>query len=138
LASTEPPEQAPPADLAAAEASPPSPLTLVTRALVAIYKEQFGRGPRNAHSHYSGPNAITCFLEGTLTPVEKSLAARGQTERLRDIRLFFQYEAESAFRSAVEAATGRKVVGFLSAIDAEADIATEVFVFEPERSADNP
>ena len=84
-------------------------LTQITRAMVAIYKEQFGRGPRHAHSHYAGANAIVCFLEGTLTPLERKLADEGEHQRLRDIRIWFQYTAEDAFCAAVEAATGRQV-----------------------------
>jgi uncharacterized protein YbcI len=106
-------------------------LTQITRAMVAIYKEQFGRGPRHAHSHYSGPNAVVCFLEGTLTPLERKLAEEGEHQRLREIRLWFQYSAEASFRGAVEAATGRKVVGFISGMDTVTDISIETFVLEP-------
>ena len=106
-------------------------LTRVTRAMVAIYKEQFGRGPRYAHSHFSGPDAITCFLEGSLTPVERTLASIGEDQRLRDIRLLFQYTAEEQFRGAVEAITGRTVIAFLSGMDTRADVATEVFMLGP-------
>jgi uncharacterized protein YbcI len=133
MAAINPPEQASPAPDHVGGEAPVSPLAMVTRAMVAIYKEQFGRGPRNAHSHWTGLDAITCFLEGTLTRVERSLAERGQNERLRDIRLFFQYSAEQQFRSAVEEITGRQVVAFLSAIDAEADVAIEVFVLRSEQ-----
>ncbi len=78
-------------------------LTAITRAMVAIYKDQFGRGPRYAHSHYVSGDSIVCFLEGSLTPVERTLAELGEHQRLRDIRLLFQYAAEDGFRSAVEA-----------------------------------
>jgi uncharacterized protein YbcI len=108
----------------------PGQLTQITRAMVAIYKEQFGRGPRYAHSHYAGPNAIVCFLEGTLTPLERSLADNGEHQRLRDIRLWFQYSAEDAFRGAVEAATGRRVTSFISGIDTATDISSETFMLE--------
>ena len=33
-------------------------------------------------------------------------------QRLRDMRMLFQYAAEDEFRSAVEAITGRKVTAF--------------------------
>jgi uncharacterized protein YbcI len=103
-------------------------LTQITRAMVAIYKEQFGRGPRFAHSHYAGPDAIVCLLEGSLTPIERTLASLGEHQRLRDMRMFFQYAAEVEFRGAVERILDRRVVGFLSGIDSEADIASETFI----------
>jgi uncharacterized protein YbcI len=106
-------------------------LTQITRAMVAIYKEQFGRGPKRAHTHYCGPDGITCFLEESLTPVEHQLVAIGEHQRLRDIRMLFQYTAEDSFREAIESITGRKVVAFLSSIDTNADVATETFLLEP-------
>jgi uncharacterized protein YbcI len=114
-----------------ARAQRPSQLTQITRAMVAIYKDQFGRGPRNAHTHYAGPDSIVCFLEGSLTPVERRLAEIGEDPRLRDIRLLFQYAAEDSFRSVVEAITGRRVVAFISGIDTKADISSEIFLLEP-------
>jgi uncharacterized protein YbcI len=108
-----------------------SQLTQISRAMVAIYKDQFGRGPRHAHTHYAASDTIISVLEGSLTPIERTLAGLGETQRLRDIRLLFQYAAEDQFRSAVETITGRRVVAFISGLDAEADVSTEVFVLEP-------
>jgi uncharacterized protein YbcI len=106
-------------------------LTQITRAMVSIYKHQFGRGPNFAHSYYAGSNAIVCLLEGTLTPVEKSLAAMGEIQQLQNLRQLFQAAAEDEFRAAVEEITGRDVVSFLSANDIKSDIASEMFVFAP-------
>jgi uncharacterized protein YbcI len=108
----------------------PGQLTQVTRAMVAIYKDQFGRGPTHARSHYAGPDMIVCALEDTLTPIERTLVALGEHQRLRDIRALFQHTAEDTFRSAVEGITGRKVVAFSSGFDTRADVATEVFLLE--------
>jgi uncharacterized protein YbcI len=108
----------------------PGQLTQVTRAMVAIYKDQFGRGPTHARSHYAGPDMIVCALEDTLTPIERTLVSLGEHQRLRDIRALFQHTAEDTFRSAVEEITGRKVVAFSSGFDTNADVATEVFLLE--------
>jgi uncharacterized protein YbcI len=120
-----------PAENDGQDASRPSQLTRITRALVAIYKDQFGRGPRYAHSHFAGPDSIVCFLEGSLTPVERTLAEIGEDQRLRDLRLLFQYAAEDDFRSAVESITGRRVVAFISGLDTKADVSSETFVLQP-------
>jgi uncharacterized protein YbcI len=108
----------------------PGQLTQVTRAMVAIYKDQFGRGPTHARSHYAGPDMVVCALEDTLTPIERTLVSLGEHQRLRDIRALFQHTAEDTFRSAVEDITGRKVVAFTSGFDTNADVATETFLFE--------
>ena len=132
MATSEPPEEG----TTGAPDSQSGQLTQITRAMVWIYKEQFGRGPRHAHSHYTGPNAITCFLEGTLTPLERGLAAAGEQQRLRDMRLWFQYSAEDAFREAVEAITGRQVIAFISGIDVGVDVSLETFCFSPVGASD--
>ena len=108
-----------------------SQLVQVSRAMIAIYKEQFGRGPERARSYYAGPDCIVCLLEKTLTPVERSLQTMDEHQRLRDIRMLFQYTAEKQFCGAVEEITGRRVVAFISGIDTHADVASEQFIFEP-------
>jgi uncharacterized protein YbcI len=75
---------------------------------------------------------IVCLLEGSLTPIERTLANLGEHQRLRDIRMLFQYAAEDSFRSAVETVTGRRVIAFISGLDTRADVSTEVFVLEPQ------
>jgi uncharacterized protein YbcI len=109
----------------------PGELTQITRAMVAIYKDQFGRGPEHAHSYYAGANTIICVLEGTLTPVEQTLAKMGEQHELQNIRQLFQAAAESTFRAAVEEITGRQVVSSMSANDVKTDRASEIFVFAP-------
>lgn len=104
----------------------------VSNAMVRIYKEQFGRGPTKARTSFAGPNALLVTLEDSLTPAERSLAAMGEHQRLRDVRLFFQYATEGKFRQTVEKLTGRRVRAFVSGLDAEQDVSCEVFYFEPE------
>jgi uncharacterized protein YbcI len=106
-------------------------LPRVTSAVVRIYKEQFGRGPVNARTYYAGNDTLICLLADTLTPVERSMRDIGEQQRLRDIRLMFQYAAEDKFRAAVEEATGRRVLSFMSALDVVRDLASEIFILEP-------
>jgi uncharacterized protein YbcI len=105
----------------------------VSNVMVRLYKDQFGRGPTQARAHWSGPNALTVFLEDTLTPAERNLVKMGEHERLRETRMFFQYATVREFCEPVEAITGRKVRSFLSAIDTETDgLCLETFVLHPE------
>jgi uncharacterized protein YbcI len=55
----------------------------------------------------------------------------GEQQRLRDIRVMFQHATEPQFRAAVEQITGRRVIGFMSGIDVEHDLSSEVFTLEP-------
>ncbi len=49
--------------------------------------------------------------------------------------MFFQHASDAAFTGTVEEITGRKVRAFVSGMDTEQDVATEVFYLEPIPSA---
>jgi len=104
----------------------------ISDAMIRVYTEQFGASPDRAHSHYVGLDAIACFLRGTLTPAERRLTTLDEHQRLRDMRMLFQYTAEDEFRLAVEDITGRTVIAFISGIDTKSDIASEIFMLEPQ------
>jgi uncharacterized protein YbcI len=107
-------------------------LTLaVSNAMVRIYKEQFGRGPTRARTDFAGPNTLVCTLQESLTPAERSMVRLREYQRLRDVRMFFQHAIEDEFRTTVEQITGRKVWAFVSGMDVEQDVATEIFYLEP-------
>jgi uncharacterized protein YbcI len=105
----------------------------ISNEMVRMYKEQFGRGPTKARTNWSGTEVITVVLEDTLTPAERNLVKMGEHQRLRDLRLFFQYSSVREFCEPIERLTGRRVRAFISGIDTEADgLAMEVFVLHPE------
>jgi uncharacterized protein YbcI len=113
----------------APEASEPSTSQLmqVSRALMRVYKEYLGRGPDRGHTYYAGGNAIVCFLEGTLTPVERTLSTISAHQRLRDTRTLILDAAEAEMCRLVEHITGRTVLASTSGFDVRADVATEAF-----------
>jgi hypothetical protein len=59
------------------------------------------------------------------------MAAAGEHERLRDLRMHFQYLNETEFVRTVEQITGRKVRAFVSGIDTKRDVSAELFYLEP-------
>jgi uncharacterized protein YbcI len=100
--------------------------------MVRVFKDQFGRGPTRARSHWAGPDTIVVILEDTLTPAERSLVRLGEHQRLRDLRTFFQYASVRRLCEPVERLTGRKVQAFFSQIDPVAEgMAVETFVLHP-------
>jgi uncharacterized protein YbcI len=109
-----------------------SSLAEISREIVRIYKEQFGRGPTKARTDFAGPNLIVCTVEDSLTPVERKMAAMGDHQRLRDLRLYFQHAAEREFIEVIERAVGRKVRAFISGMDTSKDVAAELFYLESE------
>src|SRR3954447_25717596 len=84
-------------------------LAQVSNEMVRIYKEQFGRGPTKTRTYWCGDDVLTCVLEDTLTPAERTLVGMGEHQRLRDMRIFFQYASEAEFREPIERLTGRTV-----------------------------
>ena len=105
----------------------------ISNEMVRIYKERFGRGPTKTRTQWAGPDVVVVTLEDTLTPVERSLVALGEHQRLRDLRMFFQYATVPEFCEPVERLTGRKVRAFISGIDTEVDgVSTEMFFMHPQ------
>jgi uncharacterized protein YbcI len=112
-----------------------SDLADISREMVRLYKEQFGRGPTKAKTNYAGPDVILCTLEDSFTPAERKLAEMGEHQRLRDTRLYFQHATSEDFRSIIERVLGRKVRAFNSGVDTETDVSVEVFHLEPAADA---
>jgi uncharacterized protein YbcI len=102
----------------------------ISRGMVRLYKEQFGRGPTKARTEFAGPDIVISTLEDTFTPAERRLAEMGEHQRLRDTRTFFQHASEPEFRAVVERALDRRVRAFVSGIDTEQDVSTEIFYLE--------
>jgi uncharacterized protein YbcI len=108
-----------------------SQLMQISRALMRVYKEYLGRGPDRAHTHYAGSDSLVCFLEGTLTPVERTLTTIAAHQRLRETRTLIQDAAEAEMCRLVEVITGRAVTASTSGFDVRADVATEAFRLGP-------
>ena len=107
----------------------------ISRAIVELYKVQFGRGPETVSSRFAGPDTLITLLGNTLTPVERTMRDMGEEQRLRNIRTMFQYSTEEKFRAIVEEMTGRRVVAFMSGIDVARDVSCEVFTLVPSSEA---
>ena len=103
--------------------------------MVALHKEQFGRGPTRARSNFAGADTLVCVLDDALLPAELKLTALGDAGRVRDARTAYQAATADDFISAVERIVGRKVRAFASGIDPDASTVFETFVFDPEVSS---
>jgi uncharacterized protein YbcI len=98
--------------------------------MVALYKDQLGRGPTRARADWAGDNALIVTLEDSLTRPERRLVEMGEDARLRDQRTFSQYATIDDFVGVVERLTARKVRAFVSGIDTRADVCSEVFYLD--------
>jgi uncharacterized protein YbcI len=107
-----------------------SVLAEVSREMVRLYKDQFGRGPTRARSNFAGPDTLICTLEDTFTPAEQRLSEMGEDQRLRDTRLYFQHATEAQFCEVIERVLGRRVRAFISGLDTSHDVSAEIFYLE--------
>ena|SRR5215218_9120606 len=110
--------------------APDSVRAEISREMVRLYKEQFGRGPTKVKTDFAGPDVVVCTLEDSFTPAERSLVEMGEHQRMRDTRLYFQHASEEEFRTTIERILGRKVRAFLSGLDTASDVSAEVFYLD--------
>ena len=106
-------------------------LTEISNTMVALHKEQFGRGPTGARAHFAGPDMLVCVLHDALLPAERALVEMGEQQRVAESRLFMQNASGERFVSEVERIVGRKVASFTSATDPDRALVIEFAIFEP-------
>jgi uncharacterized protein YbcI len=110
-------------------------LAAISSAMVALHKEQFGRGPRRARTEFAGPDAVVCVLDDVLLPAEHRMVAMGDQQRVRESRMYLQVATSDEFVHALEEILGRQVRAFASATDPDSDVVFEIFALEPEGGA---
>jgi len=103
----------------------------ISREMVRLYKDLFGRGPTKARTDFFGQDALICTLENSFTVAERALVENGEHQRLRDTRMYFQHATEEEFRGVIERILDRKVTAFVSGLDAREDLSVEIFYLEP-------
>jgi uncharacterized protein YbcI len=101
----------------------------VTKDLVRLHSEYYGKGPTKAHS-YMVSDTVVSILEGGFTTVEATLIAEGKSRAVHEVRRSFQAAMEDRFRGVVESATGRRVIAYLSQTHTDPDLAVELFVLD--------
>src|SRR3954451_4066112 len=99
---------------------------LITR----LHRDHYGRGATTTRVVYQR-NYLTVYLEDIYTKIERTLIDAGRQESVKNTRQEFQMAMRKPFVEAVEEATGRKVIAFMSQVHFDPDMAAEVFVLEP-------
>jgi uncharacterized protein YbcI len=103
----------------------------ISNAITRLHRDHYGRGATTTRTIIQR-NYVVCFLEDIYTPVERTLIEAGRTEAVRETRNIFQDAMGPRFKEAVEEATGRSVIAFMSQVCFDPDMAAEVFVLEPQ------
>ena len=105
--------------------------TAVGNAIARLHREHYGRGATSVRTVLQRDYVIS-FLNDIYTPVERTLIEAGNQETVKETRQAFQMAMRGMFTEAVEQIMGRKVVGFMSQVHFEPDMAAEIFVLEPD------
>lgn len=116
---------------------PPTPgqmLAQITRDLVHLHTEYYGKGPTKAKSYLVTDMVVSVLHQG-FTAVERTLIDDDETDPVRQMRRQFQTTMKDRFVSVVEAQTGRKVIAYMSEVHFNPDVAVELFMLEPSAEA---
>lgn len=101
----------------------------ISRSMVHIHSKYYGRGPTRARTIWRDDVVVT-VLEDLFTAAEHTLVNSGHFGQVRATRQTFQDQIQPLMRQAVEEATGREVVAFMSQVSPQ-DVGLEFFMLRP-------
>ena len=121
------------------EASPQthSALANISRRIVQLHKEYYGKGPEKAKTYYSD-DLVVVLMRGGYTKVENTLLHEGRGPAVIHQRMAFQEVMRPRFREVIEEELGRKVTGFMSGSHQEPDLIGEMFILESDNGESLP
>ena len=106
-------------------------LAAVSRRIVGLLKEHYGKGPTKARTYYSG-DLVVVLLSGGYTQAEKTLIEDGRSRAVMDLRAELQEVMNDHYRQVIEEELQRKVLAFMSAAHHDPDYNAELFILAPE------
>ena len=104
-------------------------LAEVSRSMVQLYKELYGKGPTKART-YMTDDLVVCVLEGGFHRSERTLLEHGQEEPVLSQREAVQETMRDSFIRLIERLLDRKVVSFISGVDTATETSADLFVLE--------
>ncbi len=110
-------------------------LAAISRRIVGLLKEHYGKGPTKARTYYSG-DLLVVLLSGGYTQAEKTLIEDGRSRAVMELRAELQEVMNERFRQVIEEELHREVVAFMSAGHHDPDYNAEVFVLAPRDAAE--
>ena len=102
----------------------------ISDAMVALIREAVGRGPERART-FIHEDVILCLLEGTMTPLERTLHEQDRDDAVRDIREVLHAAMGPSAARQVEELTGRTVTATLADHHRSPDAGVLVFLLAP-------
>jgi anti-sigma B factor antagonist len=99
----------------------------IANGIVRLWRDRAGTGPKRARAHVTD-GFVTCVMEGTLTPAERTLADAGRADLVRRQRAELRWSMRDDAVALVERITGRRVLSALGDTAVEPDHAVDVFI----------
>ena len=97
----------------------------------ARHEDYYGASAQTVRVHLL-EDTVVCFLDDLqLTPNEEFLIAAGRERAVIELRNEYQQAIGATYRAAVERATGRRVISFISATKLDPNYAVEIFRLAP-------
>jgi uncharacterized protein YbcI len=101
----------------------------ISRRIVVLHKEFYGKGPTKAKTYYVD-DVVLLLMRGGFSKVEETLLAAGRGEAVIRQRMEFQEVMLDRFREVIEGETGRTVVAFMSGSHQDPDVTSELFILD--------
>jgi uncharacterized protein YbcI len=108
---------------------PGAVVAAISRQLVGIYAEYYGRGPTKAKTIWRD-DVVVVILEDVFTRAEQLLVDGGRFDQVRLNRQAFQDQLEPTFHEVIEKVTGHRVKACLSQVN-PTGVAAEIFTLGP-------
>jgi uncharacterized protein YbcI len=118
-----------------AETGMPSPSGIgstISRDMDRIHRESYGYGAKDVQTYMSDGLVVSVMDGVEFTPGERVLIEAGRQDLVLQVRSQFQDSIAATFKAAVERATGRKVLAFVSHTHFDPDFMVELFRLAPD------
>jgi uncharacterized protein YbcI len=105
-------------------------LAAISRRIVGMLREHYGRGPIKAKTYVLDDMIVVVLRGSGFIPLEQTIMDSGEPERVLAMREDFQRVMAGRFQQVIEELTGRNVVAFVSRGHFEPDITMEIFFID--------
>jgi uncharacterized protein YbcI len=105
-------------------------LSAISKSIVAIIREHYGRGPMKAKTYVLDDLVVVVMRGSGFTALEQTIMDDDGADRVVAMRHEFQRLMAGRYTDAIAGLTGREVVAFLSQAHVEPDITIETFLMD--------
>jgi len=113
------------------ESGGPGVREAIAAELLHIHDETYAKGARSAQTLIGDDTIVVLLDELELQRNEEFLISAGEGRAVLELRQRYQQAIETTFRSAVERATGRRVISFASITKVNPNYVVEIFRLSP-------